>query len=150
MSPRRNWHAWDNYQVVHERKLAGFLGHFILDDQLEITVTQSQVLWRGVLYCVGNLELHVTKAQDVEYRQGRPYVRTRRYAYHLQRRIGDQVTYIFRYDNGDRHEGHPDNYHCHRYHADGSVTVEHIGEQSWPLFDAVIEESRQWWLTHSQ
>ena len=44
-----------------------------------LTLAGNQVWWKGVLYCQGGLELHVTKLQQVEYRKGQPWVQTLTY-----------------------------------------------------------------------
>lgn len=51
MSSKHGPNSWDDYLNVHQRRIADFVGHFIIEDGLEFTRTASQVLWEGVIRC---------------------------------------------------------------------------------------------------
>lgn len=147
MSSKHGPNSWDDYLNVHERRIADFLGHFILDDRVEFTRTASQVLWEGELMCAGGIEVHVHKRQVIHYRQGRPWVRTVDYSYQVIRRQGGQVTPLFRYDNAEHHD-HADAHHRHQFDANGreKLPPAHIGETGWPTLGDVLEEAHSAWL----
>lgn len=56
MSSKHGPNSWDDYLTVHQRRIADFVGHFIIEDGLEFTRTASQVLCEGVVRCVGGIE----------------------------------------------------------------------------------------------
>jgi len=151
MNPRHNWNSWDQYQAIHDHHIADY-SHFILDDQLFSTLASNQVWWKGVLYCQGGLELHVTKLQQVEYRNGQPWVRTLTYKYHLLHRQNGLDVNVFRYDNIHVHPAHPDAHHRHRYAPDGTEIepTQHIGVAKWPTLAEVIDEAHEYWLSLTQ
>ena len=148
MSSKHGANSWDDYLNVHQRRIADFIGHFIVDDGVEFTRTASQVLWEGVITCVGGIEVHVHKRQILDYRRGRPWVRTVDYSYQVIRRHGPEVAPLFRYDNAE-HFDHPDAHHRHAFDANGReiYPAAHIGEDGWPTLGDVLEEAHSLWLT---
>jgi hypothetical protein len=145
VNPRHDWNSWDHYLSIHESYLKA-LEHFVLDNQLFHTVTDDVVYWNGVLYCTGNIEIRVSKKQDVEVRGGRPMVRTTEYRYHVLRRTNDVTVNLFRYDNIHVQPGHDDRHHRHRYDADGNEIEPPmwVGESGWPTLSEVITEAFRW------
>lgn len=148
MSDRHDWNGWDDYLAAHDRWIQNF-EHFIIDDQLIPTLTQTQVSWKGVLYCMDGLEISVRKKQQVQYVGGRRMVRTIEYKYHALRREGVRTINLFRYDNIHMQPGHPDPHHRHRYDASGNEIEppQHVGEDHWPTLGEVIDELHQWWVS---
>jgi hypothetical protein len=146
MSDRHGWNSWDQYQAIHESNLRRW-EHFVADNQLTVTEASTLITWKGALICTDGIEIRVSKIQDVEYRSGRPYVRTAEYSYHvLRRREGVQAN-LLRYDNAHPHPGHPDAHHRHRYDREGREILppEHIGEENWPTLGDVIHEAFGIW-----
>lgn len=142
MNSKHGPNSWDNYLTVHQSCMRAF-EHFVLEDGLSATFTASRVLWKGVIYCLDGIELHVSKTQAVEYRAGQPIVQTIEYSYHAQRRIGTTVTLLFRYDNIHVHPDHPDAHHRHRFDGDGNEIdpTLHVGEDGWPTLSDVLKEA---------
>lgn len=101
MNSKHGPNSWDDYLNVHQRRIADFTGHFILEDGLEFTRTASQVLWEGLIRCVDGIEVHVHKRKVLRYRRGRPWVRTVAYSYQVIRRRDQDVVPMFRYDNAE-------------------------------------------------
>ena len=149
MTPKHNWHSWDNYQAVHASRLQDF-SHFILEDALTATMTPTGVMWQGLFHCVDGLEIHVTKRQEVRDRGGQPEVRTVEYSYHLLRKTNDEATNLFRYDNIHPQPGDPDRHHRHRFdvHGDEVKPPTHVGTEGWPNLGEVIDEAHKWWERH--
>ncbi len=147
MSSKHGANSWDDYLNVHQRRIADFAGHFIVDDKVEFTRTASQVLWEGEIRCIGGIEVHVHKRQVLQYRRGRPWVRTVDYSYQVVRRQGRDVTPLFRYDNSG-HYDHPDRHHRHGFDANGReiLPATYIGEVGWPTLGDVLEEAHSAWL----
>jgi hypothetical protein len=145
-SQRHQWHNWEQYQTVHDNTIATYLGHFILDDQVERVETPKSVVWAGILFCADAVEIKVDKRQDVRTRAGRLEVRTIDYTYHAYRRLGgDRVRNLLRYDNAHPHPDHPDGNHKHEYDDRGRDHVVHIGGD-WPTLGQVIAEVHAWWM----
>jgi len=148
-SQRHQWHNWQQYQAVHDNKIGTYLGHFILEDQVERVQTPGSVIWAGILYCADSLEVKVDKRQEVRIRAGRVEVRTTDYTYHVYRRVSrNQVRNLLRYDNTHPHPNHPDGHHKHEYDARGRDRVRHVGEDGWPTLGDVIDEVHGWWLAN--
>ena len=150
MPNRHGPNSWDDYLTVHESRIRDFVGHFILDDRLSFIRTETLVLWQGELVCADGIEIHVTKTQRVWHRQGRPWVETTDYSYHVLRRLGPRVLGLFRYDDAAHHD-HPDPHHRHRFDGDG-VEIEppqHVGVEGWPTLGDVIEEAHNLWRAGS-
>lgn len=60
---------------------------------------------------------------------------------------------IFRYDNSDTKDGHPDAHHKHRFNPTTWREIEPplwIGEKAWPHLSEVVEELREWWETEGK
>lgn len=149
MSSRHEWNSWDQYWAIHDRFIQDYHDYFILEDTLAPEITTDLVRWDGILYCVDGIEIAVSKIQDVRRRVGRPQVRTRRYAYHVQRRVGDRVLPLFRYDNF-RHFGsagaHP--HHVHRFNENGDEVEVRPLTDDWPTLGDVITEAYEFWQRH--
>jgi hypothetical protein len=121
------------------------LGPFIVENRLTHTVTPEVVVWEGVIFCQTNIELDVSKVQDVRFRRnGQMQVKTTEYSYHALRRIsGHRVINLLRYDNIHPHEGHDDAHHRHRFTGEGEqLPVEHVGYEGWPVMSDVLAELR--------
>ena len=147
MRSKHGPNSWDDYLNVHQRWIATFADHFIVEDRVAFTRTASQVLWEGEILCAGGIEIHVRKRQTIRKRQGRPWVHTEDYSYQVVRRQGRDVTPMFRYDNSD-HFDHPDAHHRHQFDASGHeiLPAVHVGEVGWPTLGDVLEEARLAWL----
>lgn len=147
MSSKHGANSWDDYLNVHQRRIADFIGHFIIEDRVEFNRTASQVLWEGEILCAGGIEIHVRKRQLIRYRHGRPWVHTVDYSYQVMRREARHVTPMFRYDNA-AHYDHPDAHHRHQFDANGReiLPATHVGESGWPTLGDVIEEAHSGWL----
>jgi hypothetical protein len=145
MNSKHDRNSWDDYLKVHQRRIEDF-GHFIVEDRLTFTRTQSQVLWEGELLCRGAIEIHVHKRQLVENRGGRPWVRTVDYSYQVLTRRDGAPLQLFRYDNA-AHHAQPDPHHRHRFDANGREIMppEHVGEAGWPTLGDVLEEAHVAW-----
>lgn len=146
MKDRHGWNSWDGYLAVHQKRLADFHGHFLLEDRLTFTRTRDTVFWSGELLCADGIEIHVTKRQTVRERRGRTEVQTTDYSYQVLRRTGSSVRPLFRYDNAAHHD-HPDAHHRHRYDEAG-VEIdppEHVGRSGWPTMGDVIDEAHDLW-----
>ena len=133
--------SWDNYQAVHQRWMKDF-EHFIEEDALTATATNTFVSWHGMRYCVGGIEIKVTKDQRADYRSGQLMVETAEYSYHALRRIGTRVINLLRYDNAHEHPGHPDAHHRHSYDAEGDELEPptHVGVDGWPTLGEFVRE----------
>jgi hypothetical protein len=151
VAARHRWNSWEQYQAIHEKKIAGYSPHFVVEDRLTPILTPAAVIWEGVLYCADGLEIQVTKVQDLRRRgDGRPEVQTRAYAYHVLQRLPTGERNLFRYDNAHAYEGHPDAHHRHEYDADGSARVEHLTARGWrdgdwPTLGDVLDELHELW-----
>lgn len=144
MASRHDWLSWDQYLAAHYSNLMRF-PQFILRDGVIPAILPSHVIWSGKLECEGDIEIYVTKKQDVRERNGRREVRTVTYSYHaLLRRDDGAFEDILRYNNAHPHEGHPDGHHKHLRVA-GEPKVVHIGEAGWPTLADVIAEVEDWW-----
>jgi hypothetical protein len=99
VSTRHDWISWDQYQAIHDRFIRDYLDYFILVDALAPDITAAAVYWDGIPFCVDGIEIVVKQVQDVRRTAGRPQVRARRYAYHVQRRDAGRVIAVFRYDD---------------------------------------------------
>ena len=146
MSDKHGPNSWDAYLAVHEHRIGDFRDHFILEERLKYTITQTIVAWTGELVCADGIEIHVQKTQHVSIRDGRRWVQTRDYSYQVIRRTGLEVVQLFRYDNA-AHHAHPDRHHRHAYDSAGQevLPVEHIGVDRWPTLGDVIEEAFDHW-----
>lgn len=137
MAGRHDWNSWDHYRQIHERRLQDF-GDFIEQNALEWLETAYVVTCEGSLRCRGGFKIDVEKLLDVDLRGGRPFVRTRRYSYHVYR---PPDVNLFRYDNFHVHPEHPDSHHRHIYEPTGQrAVVEWVGEHRWPTLGDVIGE----------
>jgi hypothetical protein len=142
MPSRHDWNGWEGYLAAHEGHLRS-LEHFIELDALQWIPSQTQVDWKGILYCLGSIEIRVHKLQDVEIRGGSHLVRTTDYSYHVQRRNKDEsVTNLFRYDNVHPHPGHATAHHKHTFRPNGDDVISHVGED-WPTLGEVIQEAEE-------
>jgi hypothetical protein len=142
MSRRHGPNSWDNYEAVHQSYMKRF-EHFIVEDGLQAIPTPTLVRWEGELYCLGGIEVHVTKIQRVTGRAGQMMVETTQYSYHVLRRTGTGTTNLLRYDNVHVQPDHPDAHHRHRYDADGNEIEPpmHVGEEGWPTLGDVLPGS---------
>lgn len=153
--PRHRPNSWEQYQAIHAKKIADLSPHFIVTDELVPQLTPNAVIWRGVLYCVDNLEIHVFKIQDLfERPDGRPAVQTQLYEYHVLQRLPQRERNLFRYDNAHLHHEHPDAHHRHEYDEHGASRVEHLVARGWPVGDwptlgDLIDEVYEWWRAKS-
>ena len=64
MADRHKPNSWDGYLAVHASKIDDYLGHFILDDRLSVTLTADLVAWTGELICADGIEIHVSKRPE--------------------------------------------------------------------------------------
>lgn len=148
---RHRPNSWEQYQAIHTKKIASLSPHFIVSDELVPQLVPGAVIWRGVLYCVGAVEIHVFKVQNMFTRaDGRPAVQTEIYEYHVLQRLQQGERNIVRYDNAHLHEGHPDAHHRHEYDANGGARVDHLAARGWPAGDwptlgDLIDEVYEWW-----
>src|SRR5487761_1112244 len=110
---RHDWNGLEDYLSVHHNWLRSW-EHFILRDALTFELHESQALWRGSLYCDGNIEIRVSRLQEVKRQSGKLLVRTLRYSYHVRQNVGRDTRNLFRYDNIGQH-GAPDGHHRHEY-----------------------------------
>ena len=155
MPDRHAPNSWEQYQEIHAKKIAGYSPHFIVNDDLVPQLTPDAVIWRGVLYCVNAIEIHVFKVQAFFTRpDGRPAVQTQLYEYHVMLRLPQGERNLFRYDNAHAHVGHADPHHRHGYDDDGTAQVEHLSERGWavgdwPTLGDVIDEVHEWWRSAS-
>jgi len=146
MSGRHAPNSWDSYLAAHNGRLADFADHFLERDTLEINTTSTTVVWSGVLYCRGGIEIKVARQQRTWMRSGRRWVETIEYSYHVMTKAEDGVHGLFRYDNAHPHPGHPDAHHRHDFGVDGEhEVIRWVGEASWPTLGDVIEEAYEWW-----
>lgn len=142
MGTIHDWHDWYDYLNVHDSWLENKLAFLIEDNQLSYEFSEQAVFWEGILHCVEGIEIHVSKTQAVQYRSGRPEVKTVRYSYHALRREGERTIDILRYDNAHEHEGGWFNHHKHLFDEDGNEIGSpiYVGEEGWPTLGAVILE----------
>jgi hypothetical protein len=114
------------------------LGHFVTEDGLTHRETDALVEWTGRITCQGGYGLAVQKLQHVRIENGRPLVRTYRYAY-VAMKDGRP---LFRYDTYHPHPGHPDAHHKHHCDALGNEIYppEHVGHARWPTLGEVLRE----------
>lgn len=150
MADRHKPNSWGGYRAVHERRIADYLGHFILDDRLTVTVTANLVSWSGELVCAGGVEIHVAKRQTSWFRSGQRWVRTDSYSYQVLQRLDGRERNLFRYDNSPHHE-HPDAHHRHEYDVNGIEIgkATWVGAEGWPTFGDVIDEAYRWWMSNT-
>lgn len=122
----------------------GFLDTFILEDRLTVDVTEHFIKWDGELVCVDGYHIHVEKTQERKEERGQAFVRTKDYAYHVQRVVDGREVPVFRYDNVGDHtdDGHEDRHHLHRFDERGEkiVPILWVGAANWPSMGDVIEE----------
>lgn len=148
VADRHDPNSWDGYLAVHTSKIDGYLGHFILEDRLNVTLTADLVAWAGDLICADGIEIHVSKRQASWFRSGRRWVQTESYSYHVLQRMTSRERSVFRYDNSPHHD-HEDPHHRHRYDVNGVELgrAEWVGAQGWPTLGDVIDEAYRWWLS---
>ena len=150
MSDRHGWNSWDSYQAIHDNCLRDY-DHFIIEYGLTPVPTDNLAYWAGVLYSSGGIEIHITKYQESEFRNGQRFARTVQYSYHVLRRQASHTINLFRYDNIHVQPGHATAHHYHRF-DDGGNEIEpptHMGEAGWPLLSDAIEEAYNGWLEQS-
>jgi len=58
MVARHDWNTWDQYLSAHDRRLRDF-EHFILTDTCRYAISESTVVWGGVLRCRDGIEIHI-------------------------------------------------------------------------------------------
>jgi len=116
--------------------------HFIEQDKLSATATETLVTWCGELYCQGGIEIHISKTQAVDHRGGQLMVETTEYSYHVLRRTGTTTTNLLRYDNVHVQPNHPDAHHRHRFDEGGNEIEppQHVSEEGWPTLGEVLQE----------
>ncbi len=148
---RHGWISWDQYQNVHQHYMALFNG-FVVNDGLVPAFAETEVSWDGRILCADGFSLAVLKFQEVNFRHGRPWVRTVLYSYQGLQRLGNVTRKLFRYDNFHPHPGHSDAHHKHRSDAAGIEIdpPDHVGAASWPTLSDALEELRQTWLLWQQ
>jgi hypothetical protein len=147
MPDRHDWNNWDNYLNVHDSFLNS-RGHFIEMNDLDFIFSSSAVFWEGVLYCRDGIEIHVTKAQAVQFRGGRAEVKTESYSYHALKRTDEgDIIQMLRYDNAHPHPNHLTGHHKHIFDAEGNeiLPVLHVGVEGWPTLGAFIDEVIALW-----
>ncbi len=145
MTSRRDWSSWERYKAIHDRHIRGYLDHFILEDSLIPDITQQIVRWSGTLYCVDGIEIVVKLLQDVRSRGNQPQVRTRRYSYHVLRRVGGRVINLIRYDNAP-HFNRSGSHHVHSYDERGyEIRVDPLRDEEWPTLGTIIEQTHSLW-----
>ena len=142
-----SWASWPGYLEAHAGKLRDYVDHFIIEDRLQHTLTDAAVLWVGELICADGYEIHLSRQQIVEMRQGIPWVKTVLYSYQALHRRGDETRKLFRYDNIHTHEGHETAHHRHRFDANGveRLPCEHVGAVGWPNLGQVLDELHAFW-----
>ncbi len=145
MGDPHDWNNWNSYRMAHENYMRHFASYWIIEDQLEIIETPVLVQIKGIIYCIDGVEIHVDKSLDVRLDNGRIYVRTFEYSYHVQRRTKNGIRELFRYDNAHDRPRHPDRHHKHIFNEDGTATVVHVGYAGWPTLGDVIKEAYEWW-----
>lgn len=145
----RNWHEYQNYQVVHSAYMTVLYEEgVVIRDTLQFIETRDgglllQVNLLGRVHTASGALLHVNKWLDVEDRGGVTCVMTGLYDYHayLPDRNGSQRN-LFRYDNS---HGGVETLHRHRFDIEGTDRgqVDVVPERMPPL-SHVIEETE--WL----
>lgn len=148
MADRHQPNSWNGYLAVHASKIDVYLGHFILDDRLAVTVTADLVAWTGELICADGIEIHVSKRQSSWLRSGQRWVRTESYSYQVLQRLEGRERNVFRYDNSPHHD-HQDPHHRHDYDVNGVEfgRPEWVGAHGWPTLGDVLDEAYRWWLS---
>lgn len=145
MSPARHeWQDLDRYLQVHESSLEPTETYFVTENDLRVPVllTPAEVHFRGVIRCLGDIEIHTRIWLE---RNRRNQIRGISFRYHAQ--IGrPRVIPILRYDNADHYPDHPDAFHKHLFDATGKqVAIEHVGRDAFPTLRNVIDEVFEWW-----
>lgn len=125
----RSSHDWlniDRYVLIQERCLEQVEEYFVGNHnvRLPVLVTPTDVEFRGVLQCLGDIEIFIDLRLD---RDGADNVRNRRLTYHAQICI-PRVLRILRYDNSEHYPDHPDAFHKHLFDPAGNPSgLQHIG-----------------------
>ena len=151
---RHRWNSWEQYRAIHDRKIASYSPHFVIDDLLAPVLTPNAVIWDGALRCADGFEIQVYKVQELRRRgDGRPEVRTTAYSYHVLQRGQDGERNVLRYDNAHAYDGHPDAHHRHDYEEGGTSHVQHLSEREWPDGDwptlgDVLDELHALWRSN--
>lgn len=148
---RHDWNELNSYFRIHEayldRAMAdGFVIGHDLDQPL---VLSDEVILTGRIECQHDLFLDVDKRLEIMNRNGRLYIRTRRYNYQAMI-VGSEPRPVFRDDNAHSYLGHPDDHHRHGVNYQDWIYIgppQWIGHDTWPLLNEVIDELHQWWLT---
>ncbi len=120
---------------------------FIISDELRFEISEDLVEWEGTLNCADGIKVRVTKHQDVRTKNGRLYVRTTFYQYHVFQHTSTGSTEWFRYDNTHARPGHPTEHHRHCFDDNGvEIAVKHMGVEGWPTLGDVLDEAHTRWL----
>lgn len=144
---RGNRHGWldlEHYLAIHDAQIRRFEDHFIVENLLAISVSDSRTLRiEGRRRSRDRLVLDVAKTLEIDERNR---VRTIRYKY--QAGI-DATPYrpLFRYDKAHPHPGHSDEHHRHAFDPLTSESIgppQWIGVDRWPPLAEVIDELFEW------
>lgn len=148
---------FDNYASVHETRMRHFVEWgFVISDGTEFLPSRDIIFLEGVIECLGNIYIEVTKILAILSGSGpTATVQTESYSYNaVLRGVGN----IFRYDGPHVKPGvqdpieHHNFHHKHIYdvlHNDKRGRVEIIyDEDSRPTLGEFIEEVAEWYYAN--
>jgi hypothetical protein len=125
---------------------------FVLADGLTIDQGARLYLMSGRVDCAGGISVDVRKVLRVVSGAGATaMVQTADYTYHVVvGGLGNLFRYCSPHDDAD-HPEHKPFHHKHVYdllHGDVVGTIETIADDEWPTLGEVLEEARDWHLSH--
>lgn len=157
-SPRtsrpRSWHAYDNYQAVHESGIEALFAEGVITQESTHFVETRQgptlirVNLRGRIFTINGSIVVLNKWLGVQYdARNRIEVMSDEYSYHAFVRAGGRRD-IFRYDSCHGME----TLHCHRYNCEGKqVAIQAIEPRDFmPTLSEIIREADAiaYWLAN--
>ena len=122
MSDPHDWNTWENYLIVHERRMQ--LHPFVLEDHLEWKMVGDPsdpelITLEGIVICQLNVIVRVAKTLETGFiGNQRLQVRGLFYAYNAYF-VGRHN--ILRYDNG--HTATPEEFHRHEFDLETGIEI---------------------------